>query len=104
MNFSIEEQNQILSSKRSNNCLDTTILENDKTNNIKNIKEAVKDILIQMKKDGPIIQTLHDPLQSFIHEQLQEHIKSIMQEPAPVHEQMQESVLEVLPEQSVEQP
>ena len=104
MNFSIEEQNQILSSKRSNNCLDTTILENDKTNNIKNIKEAVKDILIQMKKDGPIIQTLHDPLQSFIHEQLQEHIKSIMQEPAPVQEQMQESVLEVLPEQSVEQP
>jgi hypothetical protein len=50
-NFSIEEQNQILASKRSNNCLDTNILENDKTNMIKSIKEAVRDSLVIMKNN-----------------------------------------------------
>lgn len=47
-NFSIEEQNEILASKRSNNCLDTKVLELYK--NIKPIKEAVRDILFTMKK------------------------------------------------------
>jgi nucleoside-diphosphate-sugar epimerase len=48
-NFSIEEQHQILASKRSNNCLDTTVLENDSVNNVKHIKEAVRCALIEMK-------------------------------------------------------
>jgi 3,5-epimerase/4-reductase len=48
-NFSIEEQNQILSSKRSNNCLDTSILEIE-NENIKPIKEAVRDVLLKMSK------------------------------------------------------
>jgi len=47
-NFSIEEQNEILASKRSNNCLDTKLLELDK--NIKPIKEAVREVLIKMKE------------------------------------------------------
>jgi 3,5-epimerase/4-reductase len=50
-NFSIEEQNQILASKRSNNCLDTTTLELDNTNNIKSIKDAVREILVAMKEN-----------------------------------------------------
>ena len=50
-NFSIDEQNEILASKRSNNCLDTTILESDKVNNIKPIKEAVREILIAMREN-----------------------------------------------------
>lgn len=45
-NFSIEEQNQVLASKRSNNCLDTSRLE--KVGGVKNIKEAVKDALVSM--------------------------------------------------------
>jgi len=48
-NFSIEEQNEILASKRSNNCLDTSIIESDKNNNIIPIKEAIEEILIKMK-------------------------------------------------------
>jgi 3,5-epimerase/4-reductase len=48
-NFTVEEQNQILASKRSNNFLDTNILENLEPN-VKNIKESVRDILIQMKE------------------------------------------------------
>jgi len=48
-NFSIDEQNKILASKRSNNCLDTTLLELDNTNNIKPIKEAVREMLVKMK-------------------------------------------------------
>ena len=50
-NFSIDEQNNILASKRSNNCLDTSVLENDKVNDIKNIKDAVREILIKMKEN-----------------------------------------------------
>jgi len=50
-NFSIEEQNKILASKRSNNCLDTSVLEADDKNNIKNIKDAVREILVKMKEN-----------------------------------------------------
>lgn len=48
-NFSVEEQNQILASKRSNNFLDTKILERLEPN-VKPIKEAVRTILMQMKE------------------------------------------------------
>jgi len=48
-NFTIEEQNLILASKRSNNCLDTTILEYDSNYKVKNIKESVRDVLTLMK-------------------------------------------------------
>ena len=47
-NFSIDEQNNILASKRSNNCLDTTTLELD---NVKHIKDAVRDVLVCMKEN-----------------------------------------------------
>jgi nucleoside-diphosphate-sugar epimerase len=47
-NFTIEEQNQILASKRSNNCLNTTNLEHLTNNKVKNIKDAVHDTLIRM--------------------------------------------------------
>jgi len=46
-NFSVDEQNIILLSKRSNNCLDTTLLENNK--NVKNIKDAIIEVLLTMK-------------------------------------------------------
>lgn len=45
-NFTIDEQNQVLASKRSNNCLDTSRLEN--VGGVKHIKEAVKDVLVEM--------------------------------------------------------
>ena len=51
-NFSIEEQNQILASKRSNNCLDTMKLINISLglkNKVSNINEAVRDVLLRMK-------------------------------------------------------
>jgi len=48
-NFRLEEQNQILASKRSNNFLETKILESLDPN-VKPIKESVRDILIQMNK------------------------------------------------------
>ncbi len=54
-NFSIEEQNTILASKRSNNCLDTEKLQVlcHKVFNIylKPIKEAVRDVLVSMRKN-----------------------------------------------------
>jgi hypothetical protein len=50
-NFTIEDQNEILASKRSNNCLDTTYLESDKMNGVKPIKDAVRNILIKMKEN-----------------------------------------------------
>jgi 3,5-epimerase/4-reductase len=46
-NFSIEEQNKILASGRSNNFLDTTRLQS--MYNIKNIKDSVRDMLYLMK-------------------------------------------------------
>ena len=49
-NFSVEEQNQILASKRSNNFLDTKILESLEPN-VKPIKESIRDILVQMKNN-----------------------------------------------------
>jgi nucleoside-diphosphate-sugar epimerase len=47
-NFSIEDQNSVLASKRSNNCLNTTKLE--ELANVKHIKESVRDILVKMKE------------------------------------------------------
>ena len=47
-NFTIEEQNQILASKRSNNFLNTEQLENY---NVMPIKESVKNILLQMAQN-----------------------------------------------------
>lgn len=44
-NFTIEEQNQVLASKRSNNCLDTSKL----SASVPHIKDAVRQVLIQMK-------------------------------------------------------
>ena len=49
-NFTIEEQNEILASGRSNNFLDTSKLESYDSS-IKPIKESVRDILVQMKKN-----------------------------------------------------
>jgi len=48
-NFSIEEQNKILLSKRSNNLLDTSKLE-ELYPNVSNIQDSVGDILKNMKK------------------------------------------------------
>lgn len=48
VNFSIEEQNQILDSKRSNNCLNTIQLETN--NQVNPIKVAVKNVLTAMSK------------------------------------------------------
>ena len=47
-NFTVQEQNQILSAGRSNNYLDTTRLESLYPN-VKNIREAVRDCLEKMK-------------------------------------------------------
>ena len=50
-NFTIDEQNQILASKRSNNCLDTTKLTNISLsfkNPVTTIKEAVRNVLQRM--------------------------------------------------------
>jgi len=49
-NFTIEEQNGILASKRSNNCLDTTKLVDESKTNVFNIKYSVKNALVRMKK------------------------------------------------------
>ena len=49
-NFTIEEQNEILASGRSNNFLETTILKG-RYPQIKNIKESVRDILVKMKEN-----------------------------------------------------
>ena len=48
-NFSIEEQKQILDADRSNNFLDTSKLES--LYNVKNIKESVKEMLQNWKKE-----------------------------------------------------
>jgi 3,5-epimerase/4-reductase len=48
-NFSIEEQNAILASKRSNNCLNTEKLQGIAS--VKDIKTSVKDIMILMKEN-----------------------------------------------------
>lgn len=48
-NFTVEEQNKILDSKRSNNFLDTKRLE-ELFPNVKNIKDAVRQCIINYKK------------------------------------------------------
>jgi 3,5-epimerase/4-reductase len=50
-NFSVEEQNQILASKRSNNCLDTMKLTNTTLsfkNPVSPIKDAVRSVFLRM--------------------------------------------------------
>jgi 3,5-epimerase/4-reductase len=49
-NFTIQEQNEILLSKRSNNYLDTTALENMYPK-VKSIHESVKDVMYLMKEN-----------------------------------------------------
>jgi 3,5-epimerase/4-reductase len=48
-NFSIDEQNSILASKRSNNCLNTEKITEITNGRVCNIKESVKNILLLMK-------------------------------------------------------
>ena len=52
-NFSVEEQNLILASKRSNNCLDTTKLVS-LCPNVLPIKESVRNTLLRMKEKKDI--------------------------------------------------
>jgi len=52
-NFSIEEQNQILASKRSNNELDTCKLEIE--NIVTSIRPAVENVLTEMKRNRDVI-------------------------------------------------
>jgi 3,5-epimerase/4-reductase len=61
-NFSIEEQNAILASKRSNNCLNTEKLESITT--VKDIKTSVKDIIFQMKSNEPTDKKIFVSLQA----------------------------------------
>jgi dTDP-4-dehydrorhamnose reductase len=48
-NFDIKDQDKILLSKRSNNYLDTSKLQ-EKYPNVKSIKDSVRDMLVQMQK------------------------------------------------------
>ena len=50
-NFTIEEQNNVLASKRSNNCLNTDYLKDITNKNVKNIKDSVRQILEEMKNN-----------------------------------------------------
>lgn len=50
-NFSIEQQDKILASKRSNNFLDTSRLELETAHQVKHIKESVRDMLVSMKQN-----------------------------------------------------
>jgi 3,5-epimerase/4-reductase len=51
-NFSVEEQNQILASKRSNNCLNTNKL--SKLHSVLPIKESVRNTLVRMREKNNI--------------------------------------------------
>lgn len=51
-NFSIDEQNKILASKRSNNCLNTNKLCDITNGKVNNIKDSVKNILLKMKNNS----------------------------------------------------
>jgi 3,5-epimerase/4-reductase len=51
-NFSIDEQNTILASKRSNNCLNTEKITEITNGKVSNIKDSVKHILLQMKNNS----------------------------------------------------
>jgi len=53
-NFTIDEQNEVLASKRSNNFLDTTRLEIYYPE-VMNIKESVRKILVDMKTNKDAI-------------------------------------------------
>ena len=55
-NFTMEEQNKILASGRSNNYLETTKLESY-CPNVKNIKDSVRNILVQMKENKNVLDT-----------------------------------------------
>ena len=48
-NFTIEEQDQILASQRSNNFLETSKLELLTNSQVKNVKDSVRDMLVRMK-------------------------------------------------------
>ena len=48
-NFTLEEQSKVLKSDRSNNLLDTTLVESEYPE-IKNISDSVTDVLLKMKK------------------------------------------------------
>ena len=50
-NFSIEEQNEVLKSKRSNNCLNTSKIQSLYPD-FPDIKKAVRDCLIEMKNNS----------------------------------------------------
>lgn len=58
-NFNIDEQNAILSSKRSNNYLDTTLLESLYPS-VKHIKDSVREILYLYPKDIKIPRMIKD--------------------------------------------
>ena len=51
-NFSIDEQNTILASKRSNNCLNTEKITKITNGKVSNINDSVKQILLQMKNNS----------------------------------------------------
>ena len=51
-NFSIDEQNIILASKRSNNCLNTEKITEITNGKVSNINDSVKQILLQMKNNS----------------------------------------------------
>jgi 3,5-epimerase/4-reductase len=51
-NFSIDEQNTILASKRSNNCLNTEKITEITNGKVSNINDSVKQILLQMKNNS----------------------------------------------------
>ena len=53
-NFTIEEQNMVLASKRSNNFLDTQLLEMYTNNSVKNIKDSVRDVLVKMSENQSV--------------------------------------------------
>ena len=55
-NFNMEEQDKILASGRSNNYLETTKLESY-CPNVKNIKDSVRNILVQMKENKNVLDT-----------------------------------------------
>mgnify|MGYP006136544233 FL=1 len=63
-NFTIEQQNTILDSKRSNNYLNTTLLETWYPN-IRNINKAIKEICQNYKVDPNILKNQWTPISSY---------------------------------------
>jgi len=93
-NFSIEEQDQILASKRSNNCLDTSTLENE-INDIKPIKQAIKDVLYKMKK--------HIVVKEPVALKVEPEQEDVVVDQEDVEQQEEEDVVVVVEEESKEQ-